>query len=107
LRSFVVLIDGLVAAHTRLISSYMRIGSSAVRRSRRTTATAPGLHTRDTDHRPAPAQAQARRDPAPALPTKLIEARAYEIFVRRGREPGNPVDDWRRAEAELRAEMTS
>jgi hypothetical protein len=31
-----------------------------------------------------------------------IEARAYEIFVERGRTPGNPVDDWHRAEAELR-----
>jgi hypothetical protein len=35
-----------------------------------------------------------------------IEARAYEIFVQRGRKPGNPVDDWQRAEAELQAEMT-
>ena len=32
----------------------------------------------------------------------MIEARAYEIFVERGRAPGNPVDDWHRAEAELR-----
>jgi hypothetical protein len=36
----------------------------------------------------------------------LIAARAYQIFVQRGGEPGDPVDDWRRAEAELRAEMT-
>jgi Protein of unknown function (DUF2934) len=36
----------------------------------------------------------------------VVAARAYQIFVQRGRGPGNPVDDWRRAEAELRAEMT-
>jgi hypothetical protein len=39
------------------------------------------------------------------VPAESIEARAYEIFVQRGRTPGNPVDDWRRAEAELRGEM--
>jgi hypothetical protein len=38
------------------------------------------------------------------LATDAIAARAYQIFVRRGGGPGNPVDDWRRAEAELRAE---
>jgi hypothetical protein len=36
----------------------------------------------------------------------LIAARAYQIFVQRGGEPGDPVDDWRRAEAELHADLT-
>lgn len=80
----------LIAAQTQLINSYLGIGSSVARRSRSATPT-------PTHVDPAPA-------PAPA--TEAIAARAYEIFVRRGRGPGDPVDDWRRAEAELRAEMT-
>jgi hypothetical protein len=31
-----------------------------------------------------------------------IAARAYELFCARGGEPGHDVDDWLRAEAELR-----
>ena len=33
---------------------------------------------------------------------KVIEARAYEIYERRGREEGHALEDWTRAEAELR-----
>ena len=31
-----------------------------------------------------------------------IAARAYELFCARGGEPGHDVDDWLRAESELR-----
>jgi hypothetical protein len=82
----VALTGHLLAAQTQLINSYLGIGSSVARRSRPATPTAK------------------HDDPAPA--PDAIAARAYEIFVRRGREPGDPVDDWRRAEAELRDEMT-
>ncbi len=33
--------------------------------------------------------------------TKVIEARAYEIYERRGREDGHALEDWSRAESEL------
>ena len=33
-----------------------------------------------------------------------IAQRAYEIYVQRGREPGNAVEDWVRAEKELGVE---
>jgi len=89
---FVALIDNLIAAQTRLINSYICIASSIVDRSRAATPT-PTTRQRTDDQ------------PAPAVPTDSIEARAYEIFIRRGRTPGNPVDDWRRAEAELRGEV--
>ena len=103
LGSCAALIDGLIAAQTQLISSYfLRIGSSAARRSYPATPTATERHTRPEDDQPAP----ARGDPTPVLATDAIAARAYQIFVRRGAGPGNPVDDWRRAEAELRAEVT-
>jgi len=102
--SFVALIDHLIVAQTQLISSYVHIGSSVARRFRSATPTATTLHPRPEDDQSA--SARAHSDPTPAVPTDLIEARAYEIFVRRGRSPGNPVDDWRRAEAELRGEMT-
>jgi len=104
LGSFAALIDHLVTAHTQLISSYLRLGSSVARRSRPDASTTTTRHPRPDDDQPAPARAHT--DPAPAPGTDSIEARAYQIFVQRGREPGNPVDDWQRAEAELRAEMT-
>ena len=104
LGAFIALTDHLIAAQIRLISSYLRIGSSVARRSRPGTPTATTLHPRRRDDQPAPAR--EHRDPAPAPEPDAIKARAYEIFVQRGREPGNPVDDWRRAEAELHAEMT-
>jgi hypothetical protein len=103
LGSFATFIDHLVAAQIQLFSSYLRLGSSAARRSPATPA-ATTRHTRRHDDEPAPAG--AHHEPAPAPGTDSIEARAYEIFLQRGREPGNPVDDWQRAEAELQAEMT-
>jgi len=33
-----------------------------------------------------------------------IATRAYELFLARGSEPGHEMDDWLRAEAELKAE---
>jgi hypothetical protein len=36
------------------------------------------------------------------LDRSVIAARAYELFCARGGEPGHDVDDWLRAEAELR-----
>ena len=104
LGSFVALVDHLIAAQTRLISSYLRIGSSVARRSRPATPTATIRHPRPEDNQPASTAAPS--DPAPAPTTDAIAGRAYQIFVERGREPGDPVDDWRRAEAELRAETT-
>ena len=104
LESYATLIDNLVTAQAQLISSCLRIGSSAACRSRPDTAITTARHPRLDDDQPAPARAHT--DPAPAPGTDAIEARAYEIFVQRGREPGDPVDDWRQAEAELRAEMT-
>jgi hypothetical protein len=36
------------------------------------------------------------------LPTmERIQARAYEIYVQRGREPGRELEDWLSAEREL------
>jgi hypothetical protein len=35
-----------------------------------------------------------------------IALRAYQIFLERGGAPGNPLDDWTRAERELLANKT-
>jgi hypothetical protein len=102
LGSFAALIDHLLAAQIQLISSYLRIGSSVARGSRPATPTPTTSPPRPDDDLSAPAAS----DPAPAPVTDLIAARAYQIFVQRGVEPGDPVDDWRRAEAELRADLT-
>jgi hypothetical protein len=37
----------------------------------------------------------------PAISEEEIRARAYEIYLDRNGEPGDPVQDWLRAEAEL------
>jgi hypothetical protein len=64
------------------------------------------LGTSADNHR-APAGSQAAStDPEPAkaeVSPESIRARAYELYERRGRQPGDPLEDWRRAEAELRA----
>jgi hypothetical protein len=104
LGSFAALIDHLLVAQTRLISAYLRIGSSVARGSRPATPTATTSPPRPDDD--LSASASAPSDPVPAPAADVIAARAYQIFVQRGGEPGDPVDDWRRAEAELRAEMT-
>ena len=35
---------------------------------------------------------------------KKIEHRAYELYLRRGSDPGHDFDDWLRAERELKVE---
>jgi hypothetical protein len=80
LGSSVALTGRLVAAQVRLINSYLRLAT------------------------PAAAARHQEGESAPAPTTDSVEARAYEIFVQRGDQPGDPVDDWRRAEAELRGE---
>jgi hypothetical protein len=50
---------------------------------------------------------QQRADSGPSERVELaardaIALRAYELFEERGREPGRDVDDWLRAERELK-----
>jgi len=50
------------------------------------------------------AQPQASEIPiAPALPHGEISRRAYELHLERGGEQGHDLEDWLRAERELRA----
>lgn len=45
-------------------------------------------------------------EPARNGPTyEQIAERAYEFYLARGETPGHDMDDWLRAEAELRAEL--
>ncbi|MDB6033801.1 MAG: hypothetical protein JWM16_4139 [Verrucomicrobiales bacterium] len=32
----------------------------------------------------------------------LVQRRAYEFYLKRGKEPGHEMEDWLRAEAEVR-----
>jgi hypothetical protein len=53
-----------------------------------------------TKEAPAPKAKKA----APTKPTQdQIAARAYEIYLERGSTPGDPMQDWLRAECELAA----
>jgi Protein of unknown function (DUF2934) len=38
---------------------------------------------------------------------KKIEQRAYEIYLKRGKAPGNAKSDWEKAEREILAEVNS
>ncbi len=50
---------------------------------------------------PSPAQSRATlKSPGP----EDIALRAYEIYLERRGAPGNPLDDWTRAERELLAQ---
>jgi len=51
----------------------------------------------------APEKNAAQRTVMSEVPEQAIRERAYEIFLARGNVPGNAVQDWLRAEQELRA----
>jgi hypothetical protein len=64
--------------------------------------------TPETPQREQPAAADASpRDAAvpstEAPPREAIELRAYELYVERGCADGNDLDDWLRAEDEVRS----
>ncbi len=55
-----------------------------------------------TKEAPAPKSKQA--DTPKSKPTQdRIAARAYEVYLKRGATPGDPMQDWLRAEHELNA----
>jgi hypothetical protein len=62
---------------------------------------------------PAPARATAPEANAPVapllsdIPHDKIAARAYEIWVRKGKPHGQDLQNWAEAEAELRAEFAA
>ena len=52
----------------------------------------------------APAPKAKKAVPTKSKPTQdQIAARAYEIYLERGSTPGDPMQDWLRAERELSA----
>jgi len=48
--------------------------------------------------------AQAAKAKPKELTREEIAARAYDLYLRRGQTPGDPVEDWLQAERELRTE---
>ncbi len=58
--------------------------------------------TKRTTNR-APARAEAMVPHAPQPTTEAIARRAFELFLARGAEHGRAIEDWVRAERELRA----
>jgi hypothetical protein len=53
----------------------------------------------------APASAPAARPQPVNIPHDKIAARAYEIWVRKGKPHGQDLQNWTEAEAELRTEF--
>lgn len=49
----------------------------------------------------------AAANPTVEIPHEKISARAYEIWVRKGRPHGKDFENWIEAEAELRAELAA
>ena len=52
-----------------------------------------------TDPKRSPAKVQMMTDPVRSQ--DIIRERAYELYVSRGREPGQDEQDWLRAEQEI------
>ena len=51
-----------------------------------------------------PATQLKKESPADALPfQERIRRRAYELYVERGDQPGSELDDWLKAEQEIRS----
>jgi Protein of unknown function (DUF2934) len=49
-----------------------------------------------------PAPAHAKKPPIEMLPREeRIRRRAYELYLRRGNQPGSEIDDWLQAEGEI------
>ena len=44
-------------------------------------------------------------EPPAAITEEDIRARAYEIYLERNGQPGDPVEDWLQAEAELKPKL--
>lgn len=65
----------------------------AMKRSKRTTGKAKKVSAPE----PGPAT-------GPLISPERISARAFELFLARGGEPGRDLDDWVQAEAELRGD---
>jgi hypothetical protein len=49
---------------------------------------------------------KSRKKPAARPTQEEIALRAYHIFLERGSRPGNPMEDWLRAERELSEQIT-
>ena len=54
---------------------------------------------------PTPSGSRRRVQPAVVIPHEEIARRAYELFLARGSEHGRDLDDWLRAERELRPKL--
>ncbi len=69
-------------------------------------AAAKGTAAKGTATKRAPAKTgatTARKAKAATLDEEQVRNRAYEIYRERGYAPGDPNEDWYRAETELRA----
>jgi hypothetical protein len=53
-----------------------------------------------------PKKSRERNEISPIGKAKMIQERAYELFVQRGRIPGHELEDWLQAEREVCAPET-
>jgi|SRR5688572_9269284 hypothetical protein len=83
---------------TRMLSWFRR------RRSQSDTPAATETPIPSPVAEPTPVPAAA---PSVHIPHDKIEARAYEIWVRKGKPHGQDFQNWAEAEAELRAEFAA
>jgi hypothetical protein len=95
---FVNLVDDIVAAQCQLVISYLDLVTPSV--VRRPAPAEPPAPVEAPTEASTPLQAGA---PDPDVPDESIRAKAYELYLRRGRTPGNDLEDWQRAKNELQA----
>jgi hypothetical protein len=76
--------------------------TTSTRKTTRTKAAAPMIVRAAAPVSPAPAPAPTVTIAPPPVSAAAIALRAYDYFVARGYQHGHDVDDWLRAEQELR-----
>ena len=101
LTDLVDLTDEVVAAQQQLVLSYFTAGTRIVE-----ALCSPGEAARHEESnngtREVPEQAGAESDEVD-VSDDSIRARAYQLHEQRDRRPGDALDDWSRARAELQA----
>jgi len=95
-------VDRITAAQYELINSYLLAGSGATSLSSTRTRAAAADDRADPSRQTTLSDAESGSTQV-AVSADRVQARAYELYEERGRRPGGALDDWYRAEVEVRA----
>jgi hypothetical protein len=95
-------VDRIAAAQYELINSYLLAGSRAMSLSSTRTRAAAADDRAVLSRQTTLSDAESGSTQV-AVSADRIQVRAYELYEERGHRPGDALDDWYRAEVEVRA----